>query len=63
MNPKPHRKRITQRDVANAVGCSQNTVALALPSRRYRSALIGIAVHSVQSVVLCALVLPIVLRG
>ncbi len=40
-----------------------DTVALALPSRRYRSALIGIAVHSVQSVVLCALVLPIVLRG
>jgi membrane protease YdiL (CAAX protease family) len=40
-----------------------DTVALAWPSRRYRSALIGIAVHSTQTVVLCALVLPIVLRG
>ncbi|NYJ07306.1 CPBP family intramembrane glutamic endopeptidase [Petropleomorpha daqingensis] len=38
-------------------------VALALPSRRYRSALIGIAVHSAQSVFLLALVLPIVLHG
>jgi uncharacterized protein len=40
-----------------------DTFALALPSRRYRSALIGIAVHSTQSVFLCALVLPIVLQG
>jgi hypothetical protein len=40
-----------------------DTLALALPSKRYRSALIGISVHSAQSVVLCALVLPIVLRG
>jgi membrane protease YdiL (CAAX protease family) len=40
-----------------------DTFALALPSRRYRSALIGIAVHSAQSVFLFALVLPIVLQG
>jgi membrane protease YdiL (CAAX protease family) len=40
-----------------------DTLSLALPSRRYRSALIGIAVHSVQTVVLFALVLPIVLGG
>jgi membrane protease YdiL (CAAX protease family) len=40
-----------------------DTFALALPSRRYRSALIGIAVHTSQSVVLCALVLPLVLQG
>jgi membrane protease YdiL (CAAX protease family) len=40
-----------------------DTFALALPSRRYRSALIGICVHSTQSVVLFALVLPIVLQG
>jgi membrane protease YdiL (CAAX protease family) len=40
-----------------------DTFALALPSRRYRSALIGIAVHSIQTVVLCALVLPLVLHG
>jgi membrane protease YdiL (CAAX protease family) len=39
-----------------------DTFALALPSRRYRSALIGIAVHSAQSVVLVALVLPLVLQ-
>ena len=40
-----------------------DTVALALPSRRYRSALIGIAVHSAQTVVLVVVVLPLVLRG
>ena len=40
-----------------------DTFALALPSRRYRSALIGIAVHSTQTVVLVVLVLPLVLRG
>ena len=31
-----------------------DTFALSYPSRRYRSALIGIAVHSVQSVVIIA---------
>jgi membrane protease YdiL (CAAX protease family) len=36
---------------------------LAYPSKRYRSALIGIAVHSVQSVVLFGLVLALVLGG
>lgn len=40
-----------------------DTFALALPSRRYRSALIGIAVHSTQTVVLIVLVLPLVLHG
>ena len=40
-----------------------DTFALALPSRRYRSALIGIAVHSAQTVVLIVLVLPLVLQG
>jgi membrane protease YdiL (CAAX protease family) len=35
---------------------------LAYPSRRYRSALVGIAVHSAQSVVFTALVLALVLR-
>jgi hypothetical protein len=40
-----------------------DTFALALPSRRYRSALIGIAVHSAQSVFLVALVLPLVLQN
>lgn len=35
---------------------------LAYPSRRYRSALLGIAVHSAQSIVLGALVLALVLR-
>jgi hypothetical protein len=39
------------------------TLALALPSRYYHSALIGIAVHSAQSVFICALVLPVVLAG
>jgi CAAX protease family protein len=36
--------------------------ALSYPSRRYRSALIGIAVHSAQSVVVLVLILPLVLR-
>src|SRR5215204_2400639 len=36
--------------------------ALSYPSRRYRSALIGIAVHSSQSVSFLVLVLPLVLR-
>jgi membrane protease YdiL (CAAX protease family) len=40
-----------------------DALTLALPSRYSRSALIGIAVHSSQSVVLCALVLPAVLAG
>lgn len=35
---------------------------LAYPSRRYRSALMGIAVHSAQSIVFAALVLALVLR-
>jgi uncharacterized protein len=38
-----------------------DTVAIALPSRRYRSALIGIAVHSAQSVVVLAGALRVVL--
>lgn len=40
-----------------------DALTLALPSRYYRSALIGIAVHSAQSVFICALVLPVVLAG
>src|SRR5215211_3752361 len=39
-----------------------DTFALAYPSRRYRSALIGIIVHSSQSVFFLALLLAIVLR-
>jgi membrane protease YdiL (CAAX protease family) len=39
-----------------------DTFVLAYPSRRYRSALIGIAVHSAQTVVISALVLALVLR-
>ena len=38
-----------------------DTFVLAYPSRRYRSALIGIAVHSAQTVVISALVLALVL--
>lgn len=40
-----------------------DTFILAYPSRRYRSALIGIAVHSAQSVVLLGIVLSLVLKG
>lgn len=40
-----------------------DTFILAGPSKRYRSALIGIAVHSAQSVVFLALVLSLVLKG
>jgi hypothetical protein len=39
-----------------------DTFTLSYPSRRYRSALIGIAVHSVQTVVFSALLLVLVLR-
>jgi membrane protease YdiL (CAAX protease family) len=39
-----------------------DTFFLAYPSKRYRSALIGIAVHSAQTVVLGALVLSLVLK-
>ncbi len=38
-----------------------NTLALSFPSRRYRSALIGIAVHSSQSVVMLGFTLSLVL--
>jgi uncharacterized protein len=40
-----------------------DTFILAYPSKRYRSALIGIAVHSAQSVVVLGLVLSLVLKG
>jgi hypothetical protein len=39
-----------------------DTFALSYPSRRYRSALIGIAVHSAQSVVVVAVTLSLVLQ-
>jgi uncharacterized protein len=39
-----------------------DTFALSYPSRRYRSALIGIIVHSSQSVLVLALILPLVLK-
>jgi membrane protease YdiL (CAAX protease family) len=38
-----------------------DTFIVAYPAKRYRSALIGIAVHSAQSVVLAAIVLALVL--
>jgi membrane protease YdiL (CAAX protease family) len=40
-----------------------DTFILAYPSKRYRSALVGIAVHSAQSVFFFALVLALVLKG
>jgi membrane protease YdiL (CAAX protease family) len=40
-----------------------DTFILAYPSRRYRSALIGIVVHSAQSVVILGAVLALVLQG
>jgi CAAX protease family protein len=40
-----------------------DTFILAYPSRRYRSALIGIVVHSAQSVVLLGVALSLVLKG
>jgi membrane protease YdiL (CAAX protease family) len=40
-----------------------DTFILAYPSKRYRSALVGIAVHSAQTVVLGALTLSLVLKG
>jgi hypothetical protein len=39
-----------------------DTFALSYPSRRYRSALIGIIVHSSQQVMVLALMLTLVLR-
>jgi hypothetical protein len=39
-----------------------DTFALSYPLRRYRSALIGIIVHSAQSVVVLALALSLVLH-
>ena len=40
-----------------------DTFILSYPSKRYRSALIGIAVHSAQSVVILGMVLALVLKG
>jgi CAAX protease family protein len=40
-----------------------DTFILAYPAKRYRSALIGIVVHSAQSVVLLGVVLSLVLKG
>ncbi len=39
------------------------TLTYAWPAKRYRSAPVSIAVHSVQSVVMIVLVLPLILRG
>jgi membrane protease YdiL (CAAX protease family) len=44
-------------------GILLNVFLYSWPARRYRSALLSIAVHSTQSVVLVVLVLPVVLRG
>ena len=44
-------------------GILLDAFTFALPSRYFRSALIGIAVHSAQTVLVCALVLPVVLTG
>lgn len=44
-------------------GALLDTFILAYPSKRYRSALIGIAVHSAQSIVLLGIVLSLVLKG
>lgn len=40
-----------------------DTFIVAYPSKRYRSALIGVAVHSTQSIVFLALTLSLVLKG
>jgi uncharacterized protein len=40
-----------------------DTFILSYPSKRYRSALIGIAVHSAQSILVLGLVLALVLKG
>ena len=40
-----------------------DTFILSYPSKRYRSSLVGIAVHSAQSVVFFALTLSLVLKG
>ena len=43
-------------------GILLSTLLLSGASKRYRSALVGIALHSIQSVLLVALVLALVLR-
>jgi hypothetical protein len=40
-----------------------DTFIVAYPSKRYRSALIGIIVHSAQSVIFSLLALAVVLHG
>ena len=44
-------------------GTLLDTFIVAYPSKRYRSALIGIAVHSAQSLLFFALALSLVLKG
>jgi uncharacterized protein len=44
-------------------GLLVGTLAYAWPAKRYHSALISIAVHSAQSVVMIAMILPLVLHG
>lgn len=44
-------------------GILLGTILYSGPSKRYRSALVGIAVHSIQSVVLIVMVLPLTLQG
>jgi hypothetical protein len=44
-------------------GILLDALALCLPAKRYRSALLPVVVHSSQSVVLLALVLAVVLQG
>jgi hypothetical protein len=40
-----------------------DTFIISYPSKRYRSALIGIAVHSAQSVLILGLTLSVVVTG
>jgi uncharacterized protein len=44
-------------------GALTNALVLSYPSKRYRSALIGIVVHSAQTIVILGLVLALVLTG
>lgn len=56
-------RRLATSDSRHESAPDSGQVALSYPSRRYRSALMGIAVHSTQTVHAFALTLSLVLGG
>jgi hypothetical protein len=63
MTPPSARARAGGRSCGTPPGRALLVVKVSYPSKRYRSTLISIAVHSAQSILVLGLVLALVLKG